>query len=93
MERGLLEMLDGLLRLYACVIWFAPLPWTIAAIWSWFRNAKHARRYDNEVFPLMDEDPRSWELSPTAHAMLRRRAIFIARFGGESPRTFFDFLL
>jgi hypothetical protein len=54
----------------------------IRSLWSEFRNVRlNAAWYDNEVFPLMDEDPRSWELSPMAHARLRRRAIEIARFG------------
>ena|ERR1017187_14628 len=76
--QGLAGMGVGVVWLMA---WFAPLYMTIRELWEWFRDtpraphAPYSAWYDCEVFPLMDEDPRSWELSQRTHAKLRHQAI------------------
>src|ERR1019366_7624973 len=57
------------------VIWFS----SFAA--SGKENEPYAHWYDDEVRPLMYEDPRMLGLSPLTKARLRRRAIKVARFG------------
>ena len=77
---------------FACIFFF--LGYTITPFWDvgvviWFscfagngkENAPYAQWYDNEVRPLMDEDPRMQGLSEMAHARLRRRIIELARYG------------
>ena len=77
--KGVAEIACGLMSLAA---WYAPIGMSIAGLWSWFRSAPYdevAAWFDSDVFPLMNEDPRSWELSPLAHERLRAAAIKRAR--------------
>jgi hypothetical protein len=74
--KGLMELADGLSGL---LFWYI-MP--MLSVWQVFGNRRYAQWYDEEVFPLMDEDPRSWELSPIAHIGLRHEIIRRARMVG-----------
>jgi hypothetical protein len=66
---------------------FTPIWDALVAIWftcfagNGKENAPYAKWYDDEVRPLLEDDPRMTSLSSLTLARLRRRAIKIARFG------------